>query len=74
MNQRIEKMPTTISKKAIWGILALVLVFVGLYVSNSAFEDCDRSEIYVNQYPLTGEFAVWTDGGALSTSITRPTK
>ena len=63
MNQRIEKMPTTISKKAIWGILALVLVFVALYVSNSAFEDCDRSEIYVNQYPLTGEFAVWTDGG-----------
>ena len=63
MNQRIEKMPTTISKKVIWGILTLVLVFVGLYVSNSAFEDCDRSEIYVNQYPFTGEFAVWTDGG-----------
>jgi hypothetical protein len=63
MNQRIEKMPTTISKKVIWGILTIVLVFVGLYVSNSAFEDCDRSEIYVNQYPFTGEFAVWTDGG-----------
>ena len=58
-----EKVPTNVSKKVIFGVVAIILVVLGLYMSNSAFEDCDRSEIYVNQYPFTGEFAVWTDGG-----------
>ena len=63
MRQDFEKIPTNVSKKVILGVVAIVLLIVGLYASSSAFEDCDRSEIYVNQYPLTGEFAVWTDGG-----------
>jgi hypothetical protein len=63
MKQDFQKLPTNVSKKVSLGVVAIVLLVVGIYASSSAFEDCDRSEIYVNQFPLTGEFAVWTDGG-----------
>lgn len=63
MKQDFNKVPTNVSKKVILGVVAIVLLVVGLYASSSAFEDCDRSKIYMNQFPLTGEFAVWTDGG-----------
>ena len=52
-----------IPKSAIIGIFSLVIIVAVLFVFSGAFEDCDKSKIYVNQYPFTGEYAVWTDGG-----------
>ena len=52
-----------ISKSAIVGIFSFVIIFAMVFLFIGAFEDCDKSKIYVNQYPFTGEYAVWTDGG-----------
>ena len=42
-------------------IMALVLFF--LFTAGAWFEECDKSKIYVNQFPITGTYEVWTDGG-----------
>lgn len=52
-----------VSKSAIVGIFSLVIIVAVLFLFMGAFEDCDKSKIYVNQYPFTGEYAVWTEGG-----------
>lgn len=52
-----------VPKSAIIGIFSLVIIVAMLFLFSGAFEDCDKSKIYVNQYPFTGEYAVWTDGG-----------
>ena len=52
-----------VSKSTITGIFSLVIIVAVLFVLTGAVEDCDKSKIYVNQYPLTGEYAVWTNGG-----------
>lgn len=52
-----------VPKSAIIGIFSLVIIVAVLFLFSGAFEDCDKSKIYVNQYPFTGEYAVWTDGG-----------
>lgn len=52
-----------VPKSAIIGIFSLVIIVAVLFLFSGMFEDCDKSKIYVNQYPFTGEYAVWTDGG-----------
>lgn len=55
--------PIFIPKKFITGIVVLILALVATWFCFNAAEDCDRSKIYVNQFPVTGKYAVWTDGG-----------
>lgn len=50
-------------KKLAIGVISLIVILTLAWVSSSAFEDCDKSKIYVNQFPFTGEYAVWADGG-----------
>lgn len=52
-----------ITKKHIIGLSVTVLVAFFLFTIGAWVEDCDRSKIVVNQFPFTGEFAVWTEGG-----------
>ena len=52
-----------VSKSALTGIFALVIIAIMVFLFQGAFEDCDKSKIYVNQYPFTGNYAVWTEGG-----------
>lgn len=50
--------------KSVWiGIFSFVIIIAMVFAFTGAFEDCDKSKIYVNQYPFTGEYAVWTEGG-----------
>lgn len=53
----------TIKKSQIIGVSIVVLLVFFLFSLSGIFEDCDKSKIYVNQYPITGEYAVWTEGG-----------
>ena len=52
-----------IKKSYILGICVFACVLFMLFMLQGAFEDCDKSKIYVNQYPVTGKYAVWTEGG-----------
>ena len=52
-----------ITNKHIVGVSILVLVVFFLFTLGAWFEDCDKSKIYVNQFPITGTYEVWTDGG-----------
>ena len=52
-----------VSKSTIIGIFSAVIIIAMIFFFQGAFEDCDKSKIYVNQYPFTGEYAVWTEGG-----------
>lgn len=52
-----------IKKGTIIGISVIALLFVCLFGLSGAVEDCDKSKIYVCQYPVTGTYAVWADGG-----------
>jgi regulator of protease activity HflC (stomatin/prohibitin superfamily) len=52
-----------ITSKHIVGVSILVLVVFFLFTLGAWFEDCDKSKIYVNQFPITGTYEVWTDGG-----------
>lgn len=52
-----------LTKGHLIGIYAIAVVAVLLFMLQGAFEDCNKSKIYVNQYPLTGEYAVWAGGG-----------
>ena len=52
-----------IASKHIVGLSILVLVVFFLFTLGAWFEDCDKSKIYVNQFPITGTYEVWTDGG-----------
>ena len=52
-----------ITSKHIVGLSILVLVVFFLFTLGAWFEDCDKSKIYVNQFPITGTYEVWTDGG-----------
>jgi hypothetical protein len=45
------------------GIVTSVCIVAVIFLCIGAFQDCDKSKIYVNQYPLTGTYAVWSDGG-----------
>ena len=63
MEKRHSFVPLTLQKSHIIGIVTAALVVVFLFLFKGAFEDCDKSKIYVNQYPFTGNYAVWTEGG-----------
>lgn len=52
-----------ISKSSILGITVLVAIVAIVFVCLGAFKDCDKSKIYVNQFPFTGNYEVWADGG-----------
>lgn len=52
-----------IKRSHIIGTIVAVSVIFMLFLLQGAFEDCDKSKIYVNQYPYTGNYAVWTNGG-----------
>lgn len=52
-----------LSKKSIYGVITIFFFLIGLWIFSGAAEDCDKSMIYVNQFPATGRYAVWTDGG-----------
>lgn len=52
-----------IKRNHIVGTIVAASVIFMLFLLQGAFEDCDKSKIYVNQYPYTGNYAVWTNGG-----------
>ena len=52
-----------IGKKQITGISIRVLLVFFLFTIGAWVEECDKSKIYVNQMPFTGEFKVWSEGG-----------
>jgi len=52
-----------VTKTAIIGIFSAIIIVAMLFLFQGLFEDCDKSKIYVNQFPLSGKYAVWTDGG-----------
>ena len=54
----------TVPKKVLWGVISLVALFVVLFVGAGVMEDCDKSKNYVCQFPITGNYEVWTEGGA----------
>lgn len=59
-----ESNALNVPKKGLLGIVAIVALFVVLFIAGGVFEDCDRSKNYVCQFPMTGTYEVWTDGGA----------
>ena len=52
-----------VTKSHITGISIIVLVAFFLFTIGAWVEECDKSKIYVNQFPVTGTYEVWTDGG-----------
>ena len=59
-----ESNALNVPKKVLLGIVAIIALFVVLFIAGGVFEDCDRSKNYVCQFPMTGTYEVWTDGGA----------
>ena len=55
--------PIFIPKKVLTGVVVLLLALFSVWIVFNAAEECDRSKNYVCQFPFTGDFAVWTDGG-----------
>lgn len=62
--KEIQNSPINVSKKVLMGIVAIVSLFVLSFVISGVMEDCDKSMNYVCQYPITGKYSVWTEGGA----------
>ena len=62
--REIQNSPINVSKKILFGIVAIVSLFVLMFVVSGIVEDCDKSKNYVCQFPITGKYAVWTEGGA----------
>lgn len=62
--KEIQNSPINVSKKVLMGIVAIVSLFVLSFILGGIMEDCDKSKNYVCQYPVTGTYAVWTEGGA----------
>lgn len=52
-----------VKKSHIMALCVVAFMTFMLFVLQGIFEDCDKSKIYVNQYPITGNYAVWTEGG-----------
>jgi ribosomal protein S11 len=62
--REIQNSPVNVSKKMLWGIVSIIALVVVLFVGAGVMEDCDKSMNYVCQFPLTGKYEVWTEGGA----------
>lgn len=50
-------------EKIIFGILTGFIVLFVLWMFMSLAEDTDKSKNYVCQFPITGKYEVWTEGG-----------
>ena len=59
-----EGKAVNVPKKVLLGVVAIITLFVMSFVISGVMEDCDKSKNYVCQYPITGTYAVWTEGGA----------
>lgn len=55
--------PVKIAKKTVFGIIGAVLLLFLIWAFCSIAEDTDKSKNYVCQYPVTGKYEVWTEGG-----------
>ena len=62
--REFKNSPINVSKKILFGVVAIVSFFVLMFVIGGLAEDCDKSKNYVCQYPVSGRYAVWTEGGA----------
>lgn len=62
--KEFQNSPVNVPKKVLMGIVAIAALFITLFVLSGIMEDCDKSKNYVCQYPITGTYAVWTEGGA----------
>ena len=58
-----QKEPLKIGKKTVFGIVGAVLLLFLIWAFCSIVEDTDKSKNYVCQYPITGNYDVWTTGG-----------
>lgn len=50
-------------KRKIYAIIGALVAVTVLALSGKMFEDADKSQNYVCQMPITGEYSVWTEGG-----------
>ncbi len=62
--REIQNSPINVSKKVLFGIVGIISFFVLMFVIGGLAEDCDKSKNYVCQYPISGRYSVWTEGGA----------
>jgi hypothetical protein len=62
--REIQNSPINVSKKVLFGIVGIISFFVLMFVIGGLAEDCDKSKNYVCQYPISGKYSVWTEGGA----------
>ena len=62
--REIQNSPINVSKKVLFGIVGIISFFVLMFVIGGLAEDCDKSKNYVCQYPVSGKYVVWTEGGA----------
>ena len=62
--KNFESKAVNVPKKVLWGFVSIIALFVVLFVVGGVMEDCDKSKNYVCQYPITGKYEVWTEGGA----------
>ncbi|MBO6253804.1 MAG: hypothetical protein J6O49_09180 [Bacteroidaceae bacterium] len=62
--REIQNSPINVSKKVLFGIVGIISFFVLMFVIGGLAEDCDKSKNYVCQYPVSGKYGVWTEGGA----------
>lgn len=58
-----EKRCFHLTRNHIIGALVALMCVGSFFICKNAFEDCDKSKNYVCQYPITGDYAVWVDGG-----------
>lgn len=52
-----------ISKGKIFGVIIAVFAVLLIAMAGALWEDADKSKNYVCQMPITGNYAIWTDGG-----------
>lgn len=52
-----------INKGKILGIIIAVFAVLLVAMAGALWEDADKSKNYVCQMPITGNYAIWTDGG-----------
>lgn len=57
--------PIKITKGKIIGFISAIVAVFFIATLGLWFEDCNKSKIYVNQYPFTGTYEIKTDGGML---------
>lgn len=61
-----EDREINVGKKVIWGVVATVLALFFILTIPLWIEDCSKSKIYINQYPITGTYEINTNGGMMA--------